>query len=119
VTIFKAFKIDVAHRLTMVPEGHKCANMHGHTFRIEVSIRGPVTSQGWVMDFADIAEAFKPIHDSLDHKCLNDIEGLDNPTSENLARWLWARLKDPLPGLCKIIVQENPYSGCVYEGEDD
>ncbi len=118
--IFKAFKVDAAHLLPNVPVGHKCSRMHGHAFRIEVHIRGPLQPRtGWVMDFADIAKAFAPLHDQLDHRCLNDIEGLENPTSENLARWIWKRLKPSLPGLCKLIVQESPESGCIYEGEDE
>jgi 6-pyruvoyltetrahydropterin/6-carboxytetrahydropterin synthase len=120
VTIFKVFNVDVAHRLPNVPAGHKCSKMHGHTFRIEVHVRGavqPIT--GWIMDFIDITSAFKPLYDQLDHKCLNDIEGLENPTSENLARWIWRRLMPSLPGLSKLFVQESPESGCIYEGEDD
>lgn len=117
--IFKVFHINAAHRLPNVPAGHKCANLHGHSFRIEVHVSGPVDSRlGWVIDFADIAEAFKPLHDRLDHKYLNDIEGLSNPTSENLARWLWRNLEKALPRLSKIVVQESPESGCIYNGRE-
>ena len=116
--IFKIFHIDAAHRLPNVPPGHKCANLHGHSFRIEIRISGPVDPNlGWVIDFADIAKAFQPLHDQLDHKYLNDIEGLSNPTSENLAKWLWRHLQPSLPQLCKIVVQESPESGCIYSGE--
>ena len=118
--IFKVFHIDAAHRLPDVAIGHKCAELHGHSFRIEVHIKGQVNSQtGWVIDFADIVRAFQPLHDQLDHNYLNDIEGLDNPTSENLARWIWLRLKPVLPQLCKIIVQESRESGCIYAGEKE
>lgn len=118
--IFKVFTVDVAHRLPNVPPGHKCSKMHGHTFRIEVRVKGTVQPKtGWVMDFADIASAFSPVYDELDHKCLNDIEGLENPTSENLALWIWRRLKPSLPGISAIVVQESPESGCIYEGEDE
>ena len=117
--IFKVFNIDAAHRLPDVPGGHKCAQMHGHSFRIEIHIRGPVDPKlGWVIDFADIGKAFEPIFDQLDHNCLNEIKGLENPTSENLAKWIWKCLNLKLPLLSKIIVQEHPNSGCVYEGED-
>lgn len=75
-------------------------------------------SSGWVMDYGDIAEAFKPLVERLDHNFLNAIEGLGNPTSENLARWIWERLKPSLPQLCKIVVQENCMSGCIYRGEE-
>jgi 6-pyruvoyltetrahydropterin/6-carboxytetrahydropterin synthase len=117
--IFKVFRIDAAHRLPNAPEGHPCVRMHGHSFRIEIHVRGPVDPKsGWVADFADIAKAFRPLHDQLDHKCLNDIEGLENPTSENIARWIWKRLRPALPILSRILVQESPDSGCLYEGEE-
>ena len=117
--IFKVFRFDAAHRLSNVGDGHKCANLHGHSFRVEVHIRGPVVSQtGWVTDFADIAALFQPLLDQLDHKCLNDVEGLENPTSENLARWIWRRLQPALPQLSKIIIQESSESGCIYRGEE-
>ena len=118
--IFKVFKIDCAHRLTRVGPDHKCSNIHGHTFRIEVHIRGPVDPRmGWITDFSNITEAFKPVHERLDHRYLNEIDGLENPTSENLVRWIWRELTPSLPNLCKIIVQENPDSGCIYEGENE
>lgn len=116
--IFKVFHVDAAHRLPNVPAGHKCANLHGHSFRIEIHLIGSVDPRlGWVIDFADIAKTFQPLHDQLDHKCLNDIEGLSNPTSENLAKWLWQHLYPALPQLSKIVVQESLESGCIYKGE--
>jgi 6-pyruvoyltetrahydropterin/6-carboxytetrahydropterin synthase len=115
--IFKEFSIEAAHWLPNVPEGHKCRRMHGHSFSIQVYVEGPLDSRlGWVMDFADIKAAFQTIEDQIDHRCLNDVEGLDNPTSENLARWIWARLKPTLPALGKVIVRETCTSGCVYTG---
>ena len=118
--IFKVFSIDAAHRLPHVPSGHKCAQLHGHSFRIEVHLKGPVNPRsGWVVDFADIARAFEPLHEQLDHMYLNDIEGLDNPTSENLARWIWRRLQPVLPLLSKVVVQESPEAGCIYEGANE
>jgi 6-pyruvoyltetrahydropterin/6-carboxytetrahydropterin synthase len=117
--IFKEFRLEAAHRLPHVPEGHKCARLHGHSFRVEVHVRGPVgENSGWVMDFADIKTAFLPIHEALDHRFLNDVPGLENPTSENLARWIWRRLKLRLPLLCTIVVRETCTSGCIYGGED-
>jgi len=115
--LFKIFQIEAAHYLPNVPEGHKCRRMHGHSFRIEVHVSGEVDPElGWVMDFADLKVAFRPLYDQLDHRCLNDIEGLENPTSENLARWIWRRLKPELAGLKAIVVQETCTSGCRYEG---
>jgi 6-pyruvoyltetrahydropterin/6-carboxytetrahydropterin synthase len=116
--IFRVFQIEAAHFLPNVPEGHKCRRLHGHSFRIEVHVGGEVGAEtGWVMDFADLKRAFQPLFDQLDHHCLNDIEGLKNPTSENLARWVWRRLQPALPGLTRIIVQETCTAGCVYTGD--
>jgi len=116
--IFKEFSIEAAHWLPHVPEGHKCRRLHGHSFRIEIHVSGSVDEHlGWVMDFADVKSAFMTIEDQLDHRCLNDIEGLENPTSENLARWIWSRLQPALPALRKVVVRETCTSGCVYRGD--
>ena len=110
--IFKVFRIEAAHRLPNVPPGHKCANLHGHSFAIELHVAGtPDAHSGWVMDFSEIKSAFKPFYDQLDHHYLNDIEGLENPTSENLARWIFRRLEPRLPGLDKVVVHETCTSG--------
>ncbi|HPF74386.1 MAG: 6-carboxytetrahydropterin synthase QueD [Rhodanobacteraceae bacterium] len=115
--IFKVFTLESAHWLPNVPEGHKCRRLHGHSFRIEVRVSGEVGEQsGWVMDFADIKGAFRPLFDQLDHHCLNEVEGLENPTSENLARWVWDRLKPSLPLLSEVVVHETCTSGCSYRG---
>jgi 6-pyruvoyltetrahydropterin/6-carboxytetrahydropterin synthase len=119
VEIFKVFTFEAAHRLPNVPAGHKCARLHGHSFRVEIHVSGPVDPvTGWVMDFADIKEAFRPILSRLDHYYLNDIEGLENPTSENIARWIWQQLKPSLPLLHRVVVHETCTSGCVYRGEE-
>ena len=115
--LFKTFQIEAAHRLPMVPAGHKCSQLHGHSFRIDVHVSGPIDPQmGWIMDFADIKLAFAPLFDALDHRYLNEIDGLDNPTSENLAVWIWQRLKPGLPLLSRIVVHETCTSGCSYTG---
>ncbi len=117
-SIYKVFTLEAAHRLPGVPAGHKCGRLHGHSFRVEVHVRGPVDERaGWVMDFADIKEAFQPLFEQLDHHYLNEVEGLSNPTSENLARWIWYRLLPTLPMLSKIVVSETCTTGCVYEGK--
>ena len=116
--IFRAFTIEAAHRLPQVPHGHKCSRLHGHSFRIELYLRGPVApGSGWVMDFADVKAAFQPTYDRLDHHYLNDVPGLENPTSENLARWIWEQMKPLLPLLSKVVVHETCTSGCSYEGD--
>lgn len=117
--IFKVFTIEAAHRLPHVPPEHKCRRLHGHSFRIEVRVRGPVGADtGWVQDFADLARAFAPLHERLDHRYLNEVPGLENPTSENLARWVWRELAPALPGLAEVLVYETCTSGCRYRGED-
>ena len=115
--IYKAFHIEAAHRLPHVPEGHKCARLHGHSFQVQIHVSGPVDPKtGWIMDFADLKTAFQPVFDRLDHRYLNDVPGLDNPTSENLARWIWKELKPSLPLLSKVVVEETCTSGCIYTG---
>ena len=117
--IFKEFTFEAAHRLPNVPEGHKCARLHGHSFRVRVYIAGKVDPvQGWVMDFADLKQHIRPLYQALDHRYLNDVPGLENPTSENLAKWLWQRLKPELDALSKVEVRETCTSGCIYQGED-
>lgn len=116
--IFKDFHFEAAHRLPNVPEGHKCARLHGHSFHLRVSVNGEATEpSGWVMDFAELKAVVKPVVARLDHYYLNQIPGLENPTSENLARWLWRELTPVLPGLCEVEVRETCTSGCRYRGQ--
>ena len=115
--IFKVFTLEAAHRLPNVPPGHKCARLHGHSFRVELKVDGePGEQTGWIMDFGDIKAAFQPIYERLDHHYLNDIPGLENPTSERLAIWIWNELKPALPALSEITVHETCTSGCRYRG---
>lgn len=117
--IFKEFGFESAHSLPNVPEGHKCARLHGHSFRVRVTVAGPVgDGSGWVMDFADLKGAVQPTIDALDHRYLNEIDGLENPTSEALAAWIWAHVVPRLPGLVAVEVRETCTSGCVYRGPD-
>ncbi|MEO5375229.1 MAG: 6-carboxytetrahydropterin synthase QueD [Alphaproteobacteria bacterium] len=116
--IFKEFTFEAAHRLPNTPVGHKCARLHGHSFRVAIHVRGAVDPHaGWVMDFADIKTAFKPLLARLDHHYLNEIEGLENPTSEILARWIWDRLKPALPTLSRIVVHETCTAGAICEAD--
>lgn len=119
MNIWKRFTFEAAHRLPNVHPGHKCARLHGHSFSVEICVAGPVGERsGWVLDFADIAAAWQPLHALLDHNYLNEVEGLENPTSELLARWIWHRMLPALPGLSKVVVQETCTSGAVCCAED-
>lgn len=116
--LFKEFTFEAAHRLPYVPQGHKCGRLHGHSFTVTLYIQGEVDPQlGWIKDFAEIKQIFKPIYEQLDHHYLNNIAGLENPTSENLAIWIWQQLKPLLPELSKISVKETCTSGCEYKGD--
>lgn len=115
--IYKEFSFEAAHRLPNVPDGHKCGRLHGHSFRVQVHVAGPLDPKlGWVMDYADIKTVVKPVIARLDHYYLNDIPGLDNPTSEVIAEWLWRELKPLLPQLSRIVINETCTSGCVFSG---
>lgn len=115
--IFKEFRFESAHRLPNVPDGHKCKRLHGHSFVVRVQVTGTADAfTGMICDFAVLTEAWKPIHATLDHNYLNEVPGLENPTSENLARWIWDRLSETLQGLSEVTVRETCTSGCIYRG---
>ncbi len=117
VRLVREYRFEAAHRLPRVPAGHKCERLHGHSFRVEVAVFGAVDEEtGWFLDYAVLDERWAPIHDLLDHHYLNEVAGLENPTSENLARWLWRRLADELP-LSRITVFETCDARCEYEGD--
>ncbi len=117
IELRKTFQFEAAHKLPNVPADHKCARLHGHSFRVEVVVAGECDPHmGWLMDYSEISEAFKPLLDRLDHYYLNDIPGLENATSEMLAKWIWDRLKPQLPLLAEIAVAETCLSRCVYRG---
>ncbi len=113
----KTFQFEAAHLLPHLPPSHKCRRLHGHRFKVEVAICGECDPKlGWVMDYAAIAETFKPILEILDHHYLNDVPGLENPTSENIAVWIWARLKPNMPLLSEVVVAETCAARCIYRG---
>ena len=115
--MFKEFTFEAAHFLPNVPDDHKCKRLHGHSYNVTIYVEGDMAeNEGWVIDFGQLKEYFKPIHDQLDHRFLNDIKGLENPTSENLAHWIWHKLKPDLHILSKIKVKETCSSGCIYTG---
>ena len=118
VELARRFRFEAAHHLPHVPADHKCRRVHGHSFRVTVRIAGEVDPRsGWLMDYADLAAAFEPIRLRLDHYDLNTIEGLENPTSEHVARWIWDRLRPGLPSLVAVTVHETCTSSCTYRGE--
>jgi 6-pyruvoyltetrahydropterin/6-carboxytetrahydropterin synthase len=113
----KTFQFEAAHLLPHLPAAHKCHRLHGHSFKVELAVEGDCDpTLGWVIDYAEISRAFKPILDKLDHFYLNEIPGLENPTSENIAIWIWQRLKPKLPLLSEIVVAETCAARCVYRG---
>lgn len=113
----KTFQFEAAHLLPHLPADHKCRRLHGHSFQIEIAVEGECNPQlGWVMDYADMKAAFKPLWNRLDHHYLNEVEGLENPTSENVAIWVWDRLKPELPLLTEVVVAETCNARCVYRG---
>jgi 6-pyruvoyltetrahydropterin/6-carboxytetrahydropterin synthase len=116
--IYKSFTFDSAHFLPNVPDGHKCKNIHGHTYHLKVIIEGNLENRlEWVMDFAELKKVIKPIVDQLDHQLINDIPGLENPTCERIGVWIWDKIKPQIPQLKRIELQETPTSGMIYEGE--
>lgn len=118
-SIIKSFGFESAHFLPNVPPGHKCGRIHGHSFKVDVEVAGEIDAHtGWVMDFADVKAAFSGLEKELDHRFLNhDVAGLENPTSEVIARWIWHRLKPALPGLASITVHETCTAKAVYREE--
>lgn len=116
--IFKEFTFEAAHLLPNVPAGHKCGRLHGHSYHVRLYLSGEVgETSGWVMDFGELKEHFKPVYDRLDHRYLNEVKGLENPTSENIARWIWEELKPSLPPLSQVEIRETCTSGCIYRGD--
>jgi 6-pyruvoyltetrahydropterin/6-carboxytetrahydropterin synthase len=117
VRLVHEFRFEAAHRLPAVAEGHKCARLHGHSFRVELAIRGPVDpAKGWLMDFGEMHRLWAPMDELLDHRYLNEIPGLENPTSENVARLIWEKLKPGLPSLSRVTIFETCEARCEYEG---
>jgi 6-pyruvoyltetrahydropterin/6-carboxytetrahydropterin synthase len=118
VRLRKEFSFEAAHDLPTFPEGHKCRRLHGHSFRFEVIVAGAVDAdRGYLVDYGEIKRVCKPVVDRLDHYYLNEIDGLANPTSENLARWLWERIRPEVPQLTAIIVHETCTASCEYRGQ--
>lgn len=112
------YHFEAAHRLPRVPATHKCSRVHGHSYHITITLSGAVDSDlGWLVDFADVDRVIEPVLARIDHQLLNEIPGLENPTSELLAVWLWREIQPRLPGLTEVMVAETPTSRCVYRGD--
>jgi 6-pyruvoyltetrahydropterin/6-carboxytetrahydropterin synthase len=117
VELIKSFQFEAAHLLPRLPKSHKCRRLHGHSFKVDIVVAGECNSHlGWLVDYAVISRVFQPIWKKLDHRYLNEIPGLENPTSENLAVWIWRRLKPQMPLLTEVVVAETCQSRCVYRG---
>ena len=117
VRLTKSFTFEAAHWLPSFPEGHKCRRMHGHSFRVDVVVAGPLDpARGYLMDYGDIKALTAPLERDLDHRCLNEVPGLENPTSEMIAKWVWDRLRPQLPQLAQVVVHETCTSRCEYVG---
>lgn len=117
VRLSKRFSFEAAHWLPTFPEGHKCRRMHGHSFQVEVVVEGDVARErGYLVDYSEIKRVTEPVEAALDHRCLNEIAGLENPTSEVLAVWIWEKLKPALPMLASVIVEETCTTRCEYRG---
>jgi len=115
--ITQAFRFEAAHRLPRVNETHPCHRLHGHSYRVELQLEGAVDPEsGFLVDFFDIEAAFGPLLKQLDHYCLNEIAGLENPTAENIAIWIWDRAKGSLPSLAAVRVFETPDCWAEYDG---
>jgi 6-pyruvoyltetrahydropterin/6-carboxytetrahydropterin synthase len=115
--ISRTYGFEAAHLLPNTPADHKCRRLHGHSFKVEIRVAGElVEPEGWVYDFAMIDEAWAPLHEALDHQYLNEIDGLENPTSEKIAAWIWWRIEESLPGLAAVSVAETCTSECVFRG---
>ncbi|MCL8385103.1 MULTISPECIES: 6-carboxytetrahydropterin synthase QueD [Xanthobacter] len=113
--ITQGFTFEAAHFLPNVPETHRCRRVHGHSYRVDLALEGPVDPvTGFVVDFFDVENAFGPLLKQLDHYCLNDVEGLENPTAEIIAAWIWTRMKPLLPTLASVRVYETPMSYAEY-----
>ena len=118
VRLVKTFGFEAAHHLPGFPEGHKCRRLHGHSFRVDVILEGEVPEdRHYLVDYGEIKTAIEPVRARLDHYCLNDIEGLEHPTSEVLAQWIWDRLVATLPMLAEVHVHETCTTRCEYRGE--
>jgi 6-pyruvoyltetrahydropterin/6-carboxytetrahydropterin synthase len=112
------YHFEAAHRLPRVPATHKCSRVHGHSYHVTITVAGPIDPElGWLLDFAEIDQVVDPVIARIDHQLLNEVPGLENPTSELLAVWLWRAIQPALPGLTEVRVAETPTSRCVYRGE--
>ena len=115
--VYKKFNIESARSLPNVSESHPCYQLHGHSFKIIITVKGQMDKHtGFVTDFQEIENVFNPIKKILDHSFLNKIEGLSNPTSENICIWIWDKIESSIPNICEIEIKETDSTGCIYRG---
>lgn len=118
VSLTKTIDFESAHWLPTFPEGHKCRRLHGHSFKVDVVVEGEVDpAKGYLVDFGEMKRVLDPLKDRLDHRLLNEIEGLENPTAEMLAKWVYDRVKPDLPLVSLVRVRETCTSAAEYRGE--
>ena len=117
VRLTRDFTFEAAHLLPKAPEGHKCRRLHGHSFRVEVTVEGEVDpATGWLLDYGEIKRLIEPLRAQLDHYYLNEVKGLENATSENLAIYIWNALRPTIPQLSAVTVWETADGKCTYRG---
>lgn len=118
VELKKEYRFEAAHYLPKVPAGHKCARMHGHSYKVELSLRGPVDpATGWLIDFGLIDDSWAPLHDLFDHRVLNEVPGLENSTCEILSAYIWGVLRPRMSVLSAVTVWETTDACCIYRGD--
>ncbi len=112
--LVKTFRFEAAHHLPKTPEGHKCRRPHGHGYRVDIHVAGEPDESGWVVDFGQIKQAVEPVLGRMDHRYINEIEGLENPTAENIAKYIYERIAPAVDGLTAVTVWESDTSRCTY-----
>ncbi len=118
VELRKSFRFEAAHFLPFAPDGHRCQNLHGHSYVVEVVVEGEIDPERkWFIDYNEILAKCEPIRKALDHKTINDIPGLEAGTAEMLSIFVWRELEGSLPGLKAVTVSETSSSSCTYRGD--
>ncbi len=116
--IFKKYYFDAAHYMAEFEENHNYRKMHGHSFEVTVKLKGDINRKNnWVMDLEELDSFVDPELSKLDHSILNEVDGLEKPTSENIAKWLWSKLIKKIPNLDSIEINRPRIGGCIFNGD--